>query len=244
MFFDPANFRHPAFRQGMVDTLKVAPGIWAWGLMTGVAMVQAGLGPAMSTLMTLLVYGGSAQLAAIPLLGAGAPAWVILATAFCVNLRFAVFSLHLRQYMMAWPRWQRLSIGYFIADLNYVQFVERYPQPASHPDDQRSEMAYLCGNCFLNWAGWQIASLVGIVLAAQIPLQWGLGFAGVLALVGILCSLSQSRMRVISLAVSGTAAVAAFALPLRLNILVAIAAAVAVCLLIERTSLANKKANS
>jgi methionyl-tRNA formyltransferase len=36
MFFDPANFRHPAFRQGMVDTLKVAPGIWAWGLMTGV----------------------------------------------------------------------------------------------------------------------------------------------------------------------------------------------------------------
>ena len=244
MFFDPANFRHPAFRQGMVDTLKVAPGIWAWGLMTGVAMVQAGLGPAMSTLMTLLVYGGSAQLAAIPLLGAGAPAWVILATAFCVNLRFAVFSLHLRQYMMAWPRWQRLSIGYFIADLNYVQFVERYPQPASHPDDQRSEMVYLCGNCFLNWAGWQIASLVGIVLAAQIPLQWGLGFAGVLALVGILCSLSQSRMRVISLAVSGTAAVAAFALPLRLNILVAIAAAVAVCLLIERTSLADKKANS
>ncbi|MFN5810177.1 MAG: AzlC family ABC transporter permease, partial [Burkholderiales bacterium] len=172
MFFDPANFRHPAFRQGMVDTLKVAPGIWAWGLMTGVAMVQAGLGPAMSTLMTLLVYGGSAQLAAIPLLGAGAPAWVILATAFCVNLRFAVFSLHLRQYMMAWPRWQRLSIGYFIADLNYVQFVERYPQPATHPDDQRSEMAYLCGNCFLNWIGWQVASLMGIVLAAQIPLQW------------------------------------------------------------------------
>lgn len=244
MFFDPANHQHPAFKEGMRDILSVAPGIWAWGLMTGVAMVQAGLGPAMSTLMTLLVYGGSAQLAAIPLLGAGAPAWVILATAFCVNLRFAVFSLHLRQYMMAWPRWQRLSIGYFIADLNYVQFVERYPQPASHPDDQRSEMAYLCGNCFLNWAGWQIASLVGIVLAAQIPLQWGLGFAGVLALVGILCSLSQSRMRVISLAVSGTAAVAAFALPLRLNILVAIAAAVAVCLLIERTSLADKKVNS
>ena len=29
MFFDPLNFRHPAFRQGMIDTLKVAPGIWA-----------------------------------------------------------------------------------------------------------------------------------------------------------------------------------------------------------------------
>ena len=191
-----------------------------------------------------LVYGGSAQLAAIPLLGAGAPAWVILATAFCVNLRFAVFSLHLRQYMMAWPRWQRLSIGYFIADLNYVQFVERYPNPANHPEGQRSEMAYLCGNCFLNWIGWQIASLAGIVLAAQVPLQWGLGFAGVLALVGISCSLSQTRLRVVSLAVAGAAAVAAFGLPLRLNILVAIAAAVAVCLVMEQLSLANNEATS
>jgi predicted branched-subunit amino acid permease len=101
MFFDPANFRHPAFREGMLDTLKVSPGIWAWGLMTGVAMVQAGLGTEVSVWMTLLVYGGSAQLAATPLLAVGAPVWVVLATTFCVNLRFAVFSLHLRSYLMA-----------------------------------------------------------------------------------------------------------------------------------------------
>jgi predicted branched-subunit amino acid permease len=239
-----ALVRHRAFRAGMADTLKVSPGIWAWGLMTGVAMVQAGLSPAMATLMTLVIYGGSAQLAAIPLLAAGAPAWVILATAFCVNLRFAVFSLHLRQYMMAWPRWQRLSIGYFIADLNYVQFVHAHPQSSDNNEGQLSEMAYLSGNCFLNWIGWQIASLAGIVLAAQVPLQWGLGFAGVLALVGILCSLSQTRLRVVSLAVAGAAAVAAYGLPLRLNILVAIAASVAVCLVLEQASLANNEATS
>jgi len=150
----------------------------------------------------------------------------------------------LRKYMMAWPRWQRLSIGYFIADLNYVQFVHAYPQPSEDSDGQRSEMAYLSGNCFLNWIGWQIASLLGIVLAAQVPLQWGLGFAGVLALVGILCSLSNTRLRVVSLAVAGAAAVAAFGLPLRLNILVAIAASVAVCLVMEQTSLANNEASS
>jgi predicted branched-subunit amino acid permease len=167
--------------------------------------------------------------------------WVILATAFCVNLRFAVFSLHLRNYMMAWPRWQRLCIGYFIADLNYVQFVHTYPQPSEDSEGQRSEMAYLSGNCFLNWIGWQVSGLAGVVLAAQVPLQWGLGFAGVLALLGILCSLSQSRMRVISLAVAGAAAVAAYALPMRLNILVAIAAAVAVCVVIEQTPLAGKE---
>jgi len=77
-------------------------------------------------------------------------------------------------------------------------------------------------------------------LASQIPLSWGLGFAGVLALVGILCSLASSRMRTVSLVVSGAAAVAAYALPLRLNILVAIAAAVAMCLMIEKTTGMNK----
>jgi len=242
MFFDPVNFRHPAFREGMLDTLKVSPGIWAWGLMTGVAMVQAGLGTEVSIWMTLLVYGGSAQLAATPLLAAGAPVWVVLATAFCVNLRFAVFSLHLRGYLMAWPRWQRMSIGYLVADLNYVQFVQRHPAPAQNAAGQRAEMAYLCGNCFLSWLGWQVASLAGIFLASQVPMEWGLGFAGVLALVGILCSLTQTRLRAVSLVVSSAAAVAAFAMPLRLNILVAIAAAIAVCLLVEQTAWGKKAA--
>ena len=242
MFFDPANFRHPAFREGMLDTLKVSPGIWAWGLMTGVAMVQAGLGTEVSIWMTLLVYGGSAQLAATPLLAAGAPVWMVLATAFCVNLRFAVFSLHLRSYLMAWPRWQRMSIGYLVADLNYVQFVQRHPAPAQNAAGQRAEMAYLCGNCFLSWLGWQVASLAGIFLASQVPMEWGLGFAGVLALVGILCSLTQTRLRAVSLVVSSAAAVAAFAMPLRLNILVAIAAAVAVCLVVEQTAWGKKAA--
>ena len=242
MFFDPANFRHPAFREGMADTLKVSPGIWAWGLMTGVAMVQAGLGTEVSVWMTLLVYGGSAQLAATPILAVGAPVWVVLATAFCVNLRFAVFSLHLRGYLMAWPRWQRLSIGYLVADLNYVQFVQRHPQPAPDPAGQRAEMAYLCGNCFLSWLGWQAASLAGIFLASQVTMEWGLGFAGVLALVGILCSLTQTRLRAVSLVVSSAAAVAAFAMPLRLNILVAIVAAVTVCLVVEQTAWGKKAA--
>ena len=85
-------------------------------------------------------------------------------------------------------------------------------------------------------AGWRMASGVclGIALANAIPTAWGLGFAGILALVGVMCSLVSSRMRVVSAGIAGTAAVAAFALPLKLNILVAIAAAVAVCLMLER----------
>jgi predicted branched-subunit amino acid permease len=60
-----------------------------------------------------------------------------------------------------------------------------------------------------------------------------LGFAGVLALLGVLLSLLFDRATWLATAVAATAAMAAFALPLKLNILVAIAAAVAAGLLME-----------
>jgi hypothetical protein len=47
-----------------------------------------------------------------------------------------------------------------------------------------------------------------VALANFIPTSWGLGFAGILCLVGILCSLASTRMRVVSAAVAGAAAVA------------------------------------
>ncbi|HSV54684.1 MAG TPA: AzlC family ABC transporter permease [Burkholderiaceae bacterium] len=211
-----------------------APGIAAWGLMTGVAMVKSGMSVFESLLMALLVFAGSSQLASIPLIVAGAPLWVILATGFCVNLRFVVFSLHLRPYLMHLPLWQRLTHGYLTADLSYVLFTKRFPKPARERSQQRAQEAYLAGNCCVNWSSWVGASVVGVALANFIPTRWGLGFAGILCLVGILCSLASTRLRIVSAAVAGAAAVAAYALPLKLNIVVAIAAAVLLCLTLER----------
>lgn len=234
MFFLPANYRHPAFRRGVADMLGVATGISAWGLMTGVAMVNSGMSTAEALLMALIVYAGSSQLAAIPLLLAGAPAGVILATAFCVNLRFVVFSAHVRPYVMHLPRWQRVVIGYLMADLAYVLLVQRFPHAASDEAGRSQRIAYLAGSAATNWLAWISCNVLGVLLAHAIPAQWGLGFAGILALVGMLCSLASSRLRWAAAGIAGAAAVAAFALPLKLNILVAIAVAVALCLLLER----------
>lgn len=234
MFLSPRLNRHPEFRVGMRDMLPQAAGIAAWGLMTGVAMVKSGMSVVESLLMTLLVFAGSSQLASIPLIVAGAPAWVILATGFCVNLRFVVFSLHLRPYLMHLPLLQRLTHGYLTADISYVLFTKRFPQPGRTAQEHRAQEAYLSGNCLVNWSSWVGASLLGVALANFIPTHWGLGFAGILCLVGILCSLATTRLRLVSAAVAGVAAVAAYALPLKLNIVVAIAAAVLLSLALEK----------
>ena len=234
MFFLPSLYRHPEFLKGVRQVAPQSPGIAAWGLMTGVAMVKSGMSVFESVVMTLVVFAGSSQLAAIPLIVAGAPAWVILATGFCVNLRFVVFSLHLRPYLIHLPLWRRLGHGYMTADISYVLFTKYAPKPGETREALLAQEAYLAGNDGFNWASWVFASLLGITLANGIPPSWGLGFAGILCLLGVQCSLASSRMRILSAMVAGAAAVAAYALPLKLNIVVAIAVAVILCLTVER----------
>ena len=234
MFFVASIRRHPAFREGLRDMAPVALGIGAWGLMTGVAMVKSGMSVLESVAMTLLVYAGSSQLAAIPLVVAGAPLWVVLATGFCVNLRFVVFSLHLRPYLMHMPRWRRMTHGYLTADMSYALFTGRFPEPASTADQRAHQEAYLTGGYFVTWLSWMGLSLVGVGLGNLVPQTWGLGFAGVLSLVGILCSMATSRLRVLAALIAGATAVAAYALPLKMNIVVAIGVAVLLCFWIEK----------
>lgn len=210
----------------------IALGVSAWGLVTGVAMVNVGLPVPVALAMSLLVFAGSAQLAALPLMVAGAPIWVVWATALCVNLRFVIQSAQWRPYLAHLPRRQRALMSYVAADLNYVLFMRRYPEPRPEP----GQVAYFWGGAVMNYGGWHLMSIVGIVFATTIPTEWGFGFAGVLALLGVACSLLVDRSTWVAAAVAGCAAVAAFALPYKLNIVVAIAAAVAIGLLIDHTT--------
>ena len=212
----------------------VALGIGAWGLMTGVAMLKSGLSVPEAVAMTLLVYAGSSQLAALPLLVAGAPGWVILATGFCVNLRFVVFSLHLRPYLLHMPRWRRLMHGYLTADMSYAMFTRRFAQPGSTPAERDAQEAYLTGGYCVTWLAWMVMSLVGIALANFIPTHWGLGFAGVLSLVAIVCSMATTRLRILAALIAAATAVVAYALPLKLNIVAGIGMAVLACFWLEK----------
>ena len=241
MFWDRTLYQHPEFKRGVSELVPQAVGQIPWALMTGVALVNSGLSVFEAVWMTLLVYAGSAQLAATPLIMAGAPAWVVLLTAFCVNLRFVVFSLHLRPYVMHLPRRVRMAVGYFTTDITYVLFTKRFHTPARNDDEQLAQEAYMAGASFLNWAVWMGSSLVGVALANIIPPAWGLGFAGILCLLGIQCSLASSRLRVLSAIVAGIVAVLAYALPLKLNIVVAILMAVFACLMAEQLKAAKER---
>ena len=122
---------------------------------------------------------------------------MILATGFCVNLRFVVFSLHLRPYLMHLPRWRRMLSGYLTADLNYVLFTRALsPSPAPTTPGLRAQEAYLAGNCVVNWIGLDGAQPAGHRAGQPDSGAWGLGFAGILACSASLCSLATTPLRV------------------------------------------------
>src|SRR5436190_8858403 len=194
-----ALVRHPQFRTGAQEMSGVSLGIGAWGLVTGVAMVKSGLSVPLALFMSLVVFAGSAQLAAVPLMAVGAPMWVIWATALCVNLRFVIFSAQWRPFFQRFSRGRRIVLGYFTADLSYVLFMKRFREPR----DDEGQIEYFLGATCVNWSAWQFPSIAGIVLADVIPTQWGLGFAGVLALLGLTYSLLSDRATALAAVVAG-----------------------------------------
>src|SRR3546814_5724970 len=50
-----------SFRTGFLDVLPTLIATGTWGLVMGIALVKSGLTDSMATLMTVLVYAGSAQ---------------------------------------------------------------------------------------------------------------------------------------------------------------------------------------
>ncbi|MBA3597971.1 MAG: AzlC family ABC transporter permease [Methylibium sp.] len=228
-----ATLAHPAYLTGLREMSGLSLGIAAWGLVTGVAMGKAGLSVPLALLMTFTVFAGSAQLAVLPLMAVGAPVWVIWATAFCVNLRFVIFSAQWRPFFMRFPLRTRLALGYFSGDIIYVLFMKRYAEPPAKGEAPDGQIEYFWGTMTANYIAWQVPSVIGIVLADVVPTHWGLGFAGTLALLGLAYSLVSDRATLLAAVVAGAAAVAAFALPFKLNIVVAIAAAICLGLMLD-----------
>lgn len=224
-----ARVRRPMFRQGFRDSAALSIGIGAWGMVAGVAMAKSGMGIPLAILMSLLVSAGSSQIAALPLIAGDAPMWVVWATVACVNLRFLVFSFQYRPYFAHLPRRRRVCLSYFMGDTIFAIFLRRYPQPVRALGQQD----YFWGAALINWGVWQVAVVIGIVAGNAIPQEWGVGFAGTMALLALTCSQLRSPSTWVAAFVAACAAVAAYGLPLRLNIVVAVAAAVAIGVLAQ-----------
>lgn len=219
-----------AFLRGVRELMPAWPGIFAWGLVTGVAMVKSGLSVTEATVLSLLAYAGSAQLAALPLMAAFAPIWLVTLTAVTVNLRFVVYSVLTRRHFAHLGAQRRLWLGYLVGDIMFARFTAMIEREPDYPH----RVHYYFGGAIANWALWQISSIVGIFAATTIPSSWGLELAGTLTLVALLVPLCANRPVLAGVMVASVVSVLAHDVPMRLGLLLAIAFGVITAFAVER----------
>ena len=198
-------------------------------------MVKGGLAVPWALLMSLLVYAGSAQLAALPLIVAGAPLWVIVATGLITNLRFVIYSAALRPHFAHLPWRKRAQLGFFMTDFTFTRFMRSAQEGGlpEHPD------AWFAGVCANNWITWQLAACTGIIAASYIPTDWGLEFTGTLALIALVGPSLNAKPALAGAAAAAIVALVAHPLPFKLGLfcgaIAGIAAATMVDALQQRT---------
>jgi len=224
---DPA-----AFAAGVRASLAVLAGVVPFGLVCGVALAASGIAPAAAVAMSLLVFAGASMIAAAQLLAAGTPAALVVLAAFCINLRFAMYSATLRPHFGGMPLRWRLGLAYLLADNPYALALARFAErPAALPE----RLGFYLGASLPVWGAWQIAVAAGAYGGARLPAHWKLEFAAPLAFIAITVPFLRGRPAVAAALASAVTSVALAALPWRLGVVVAAAAGIGAALLAERT---------
>ncbi len=222
-----AQLRRAAFGAGLEAFTPALIATGAWAMVTGMATVRMGLDLPHALAMSAFVYAGSAQLASLPLIAAGAPIWVILLTASIVNLRFVIFSAGLQPYFKHLSLAKRLLLGYLTSDFGYLLAMRRWIEPEGAAQNPTERSWFFLGLAVANWATWQSMSVLGILLADRVPATWGMEFIGVLALITLVVPSVSDAPSAVGVVVAAATAIVAHPLPMKLSVLVAVLAGVA-----------------
>ena len=212
-----ASTNMDSFWKGFREACPLIPGMVPFAMIYGVSAMSAGLGPVKSWLMSLLVFAGASQLAALQLHVEGAPVAVMVATVLAVNLRFIMYSASLAPHFSGRPLWLRLLVSQNLTDLAYARSIAVF---ARGYDDLKKGW-YFMGSASLIWLVWQGGTLAGVLLGAELPKDLEFGFAVPLTFMAILTPVLVDRPSLAAALVAGLAALLLNWLPYNLGLIVA-----------------------
>jgi 4-azaleucine resistance transporter AzlC len=194
-------------RRSYLDGVRAAAPIgvaaFAFGVSFGVLARSAGMGRLAPVVMSLTTFAGSAQFAAVSILGAGGGLVTAVVAAVLLNLRYGPIGLSAAPAITG-PWWRRALTAQLIVDESWA---------IGQRDDGRMDRHLLVGAGLLLFVGWSGGTAVGALagdLAAD-PEALGLDAAFPALFLALLWSQVRERSRL--LAALGGAAIAAALMP-------------------------------
>jgi 4-azaleucine resistance transporter AzlC len=229
-----------AFLRGVRAELPILVGTIPFGLIYGVAALQAGIVAPLAQAMSAIIFAGSAQFITAQLVGAGIPALVIILTGVVINLRHMLYSASLAPYTRPLRLTWKLLLAYLLTDEAYAVAIIHYRET---PTTQPHRNWFFLGAGVALWTAWQASTAVGIFLGANIPASWSLDFALPLTFIALVVPVIRDRASAATALAAGIVAVLAFALPLKMGIIVATLAGLVVGLVSDAPPLPRLQAD-
>ncbi|XVH32458.1 AzlC family ABC transporter permease [Haloferacaceae archaeon DSL9] len=211
------------FRAGIRASAPLLLGIVPFALVAGIGATSAGMSVVQALGLSLFVFAGASQLAAIDLIGSNASLLVVVATAVIINLRMLMYSASIAPYFQSFRLRSKGILAYFLTDQVYALSVAEYAQ-----NDDRSRRWFYLGIGVALWVVWQFGTVVGAVIGSGIPESWGLDFAVPLVFLALLVPALKDRATTTAGVVAGIAAVVAATVGVPLNFDLPIAAVVGI----------------
>lgn len=218
------------FTKGVLDELPLTVGVFPFGIIFGVIVLQAGVDPFKSQMMSSVVFAGSAQFMVAKLIQENTPWLVIVVSGFIINLRHALYSASISQHLKDVSfRW-KLLLSYLLTDEAYAGSITHFAKNEGAPNLHW----HLFGTGLTLWTTWQVSTAVGIFLGTQLPAEWGLDFTMPLVFIAIVVPSLKERSAWMTAIAASIFAIMFYQLPFKLGLIVSSFAAIAVGLWVER----------
>lgn len=142
------------------------------GTAFGIAARQAGLDPVEASGMSMIIFAGASQFAALDLIARNAPAPLVVATVLLLNLRHLLMAAAMRVELAQRVAWQRAICAYLLTDESFAMGI-------SHVRRGGRGMTYYLTFAGSLWLGWNVATVIGATLVSDAidPKRYGLDFA-------------------------------------------------------------------
>lgn len=220
--------RRGSFLDGARTVAPVMVGIVPFGLVAGAAAVRVGLSGLHAVGLSVLVFAGASQLAAIELFGKNTSAAVVILTVLVINLRMTMYSASLAPYLQAFSTRWRAAMAYVLTDQAYALSVTRF-----RADESVDRKWYYVGTALPLWVVWQICTVIGVFVGARVPDSLPLEFAVPLTFLAILVPTITDSPSAVAAAVGGSIAVVGSGLPLNLGLITGAVTGVLAGLVVE-----------
>lgn len=218
------------FTKGVLDELPLVVGVFPFGIIFGVLALQAGIEPLQGQMMSSIVFAGSAQFMIVRLIQESTPALVIIVSGFVINLRHALYSASISQYLKGLNTGWKLLLSYLLTDEAYAVSIIHFKQNGGSSNLHW----HLLGSGITLWFAWQISTAVGIFLGTQVPVEWGLDFTLPLVFIAIIIPNLNDRPSYITAGAALVLSLLFFQLPFKLGLIFASFIAIAIGLWIEK----------